>query len=182
MSVRFISAIWTDAPYDGGVLLVLLALADYCNDEGECWPRVGSIAKKARLTERQTYNILGQLKADGVLDVIPGGGRGIPSRYKLNTETLKRVSLNSASVKCDSVKLPVETLKSAAQNPEISSSAIRKNRHEPSLEPSGKICERCSNTGVREAKAHPGKERYCWCSVGARLQQLEQSEAKWKPA
>lgn len=181
MSIRLLSAVWDSGRYEGGILLVLLALADYSNDQGECWPHVDSIAAKARLTQRQTHNILRQLEADRVLTIQSGGGRGRASRYQLNAETLKSVSVKPTSVKPISLKSAAETLKSEAQNTEMCDSAIRKNRHEPS-EPSGKICERCSNTGVREAKAHPGKERYCWCTVGARLQKLEQSEAKWKPA
>jgi hypothetical protein len=172
------SAVWSDAPYEGGILLVLLALADYANDEGECWPRVDSIAAKARLTQRQTHNILRQLKADGVLTVHSGGGRGRSSHYKLNTETLKRGSLNSVSVKFISVKPARETLKSGAENTEICSSAIRKNHQEPSIEPSGEICQRCSNTGLRAARAHPGRQFFCDCPKGAhimRLQKLEQS-------
>ncbi len=131
------SAIWEYAPYEGGTLLVLLALADYCNDEsGECWPNVASIAAKARLGVRQVNNILAQLKQEGVIISRRGGGRGVSSRYRVDVERLKSLSVKSNSVNPVSVKSATETLQSSSQNPEICDSAIRKNRKEPSLEPS----------------------------------------------
>ena len=136
MSIRIMSAIWEHAPYDGGTLITLLALGDYANDEGECWPNVRSIARKARLGERQTHNILRDLKNDGVISLQKGGGRGVPNHYRIHTETLKSISVKPDSVKPNSVKSATETLQSSAQNPAICDNAIRKNRHEPSLEPS----------------------------------------------
>src|SRR5207244_13000049 len=99
MSIRVMSVIWERAPYDGGTLIVLLALGDYCNDEGECFPNVCSIARKARLGERQVHNILRDLKNDGVISIQKGGGRGISNRYRIHPE-----SLRSSSVKPDAVK------------------------------------------------------------------------------
>ncbi len=153
MSVRLISAVWSDAPYEGGVLLVLLALADYCNDEGQCWPRVESLAAKARLGTRQTRNVLKQLKADGILSVQTGGGRGIVSRYKLNVETLNSISVKPNSVKSNSLKSATETLQPISVNPAISSIAIRKNRHEPSIEPSGTISPKLQERLERERRS-----------------------------
>ena len=137
ISVRIMSAVWEYAPYEGGTLLVLLALADYCNDEGgECWPNVASIAAKARLGVRQVNNILAQLKQEAAIISRRGGGRGVSSRYRVDVERLKSVSVKSNSVNPVSVKSATETLQSSSQNPEICDSAIRKNRKEPSLEPS----------------------------------------------
>lgn len=131
------SAVWEYAPYEGGTLLVLLALADYCNDEGgECWPNVASIAVKARLGVRQVNNILAQLKQEAVIISRRGGGRGVSSRYRVDVERLKSLSVKSNSVNPVSVKSPTETLQSSSQNPAICDSAIRKNRKEPSIEPS----------------------------------------------
>jgi hypothetical protein len=132
MSVRIMSAIWERAPYDGGTLIVLLALGDYCNDEGECFPNICSIARKARLGERQVHNILRDLKNDGVISIQKGGGRGVSNRYRIHTETLNSVSVKPDSVKPISVKSTTETLQSSSRNPAICNNAIRKNRQEPS--------------------------------------------------
>src|SRR2546428_13729510 len=88
MSIRVMSVIWERAPYDGGTLIVLLALGDYCNDEGECFPNVCSIARKARLGERQVPNILRDLKNDGGISIQKGGGGGGLNRYRLQTQTM----------------------------------------------------------------------------------------------
>jgi MarR-like DNA-binding transcriptional regulator SgrR of sgrS sRNA len=173
MSVRYSSAIWESGRFEGGVLLVALALADYANDEGECWPKAASIATKVRLTLRQTHNILRKLEKAGFLTIQSGGGRGKSSWYRLNLETVKPVSVNSNSVKPISVKSEAETVKSTTENSEICVNAIRKNRHEPSIEPSA-LCEFCQNTGVVDVKAHPGRQRYCVCTSGRVLQKRDQ--------
>src|SRR5204863_6314663 len=84
----------------------------------------------------QTHNILRDLKNDGVISLQKGGGRGVPNHYRIHTETLKSISVKSDSVKTISVKSATETLQSSSQKGAICDNAIRKNRHEPSLEPS----------------------------------------------
>lgn len=85
------SVVWQDAKeYKEGPLLVLLALADWANDEGWCWPSVPAIASKARLTERQVYNVLRDLQRDGVIVRKGGGGRGKATRYQVIVSALGR--------------------------------------------------------------------------------------------
>jgi len=69
MSIRIMSAVWDSGVTDKGELLVLLALADFCNDEGTCWPSVGAIARKARMTERGVQKITARLCERGVLEI-----------------------------------------------------------------------------------------------------------------
>jgi Helix-turn-helix domain len=85
MSIRVMTAVWDQTPYEGGELLVLLALADWADDQGRCWPSVPAIAQKARLKERQVYNILQKFRADGIIQCTPGGGRGRSTYYLINT-------------------------------------------------------------------------------------------------
>ena len=133
MSVRVMGAVWQHARYAAGTLLVLLALADYSDDNGYCWPSVESLARKARLSPRQVHSILSRFKGDGIISVEKeGGGRGIANHYKIHVE---KISVNSTSVKPTSLKPEAQTLKSTTSNPEIQRSAIRKNRQEPSIQP-----------------------------------------------
>lgn len=81
MSIKVMHDVWERAEQEGGSLLVLLALADYADDHGCCWPDRASVAKKARLTERQTTNVIAQLVNDGDLLFVPGRGRGKRSCY-----------------------------------------------------------------------------------------------------
>lgn len=94
MSIRVMHKVWED-PFilDQSELLVMLALADFCNDEGECWPSVSTVAKKARLTNRGVQKIMDRLISYGFLIKDVGGGRGKSNRYILNVKGEQR-SLN----------------------------------------------------------------------------------------
>jgi hypothetical protein len=62
-------------------LLVLLALADFADDEGLCFPRISTIAKKARLSERSVQDALCKLEAIGEIRRELGGGRKVTRYY-----------------------------------------------------------------------------------------------------
>lgn len=77
MSVKVMAAVWDHSRASGTPLIVLLCLADWANDDGECWPSVSSIARKARLKdERHVKRIIHETleKELGEVVVIPGGG------------------------------------------------------------------------------------------------------------
>jgi hypothetical protein len=138
MSVRVTGAIWSAAGYEGGSLLVLLALADWANDDGVCWPKIAAIAQKARLTERQTKNILKRLEGDGVIGIERGNGRGVANRYCIRTACFAASKRVKPPLPKKGEICGIERVKSEAQKGEICDIAIRKNRHiEPSYEPSG---------------------------------------------
>jgi len=68
MSIRIMTAVWDAQRYKAGTLLVLLAMADYANDEDHtCHPSVGRLAQKSRLSRRQVQRIMERLKTDGVI-------------------------------------------------------------------------------------------------------------------
>ncbi|HEX5236140.1 MAG TPA: helix-turn-helix domain-containing protein [Silvibacterium sp.] len=138
MSIGIMTAVWTGAmQYEKGELLVLLALADWADDAGRCYPSVARIAEKSRLTERQTYNVLRQLREDGTITLASGGGRGRMTVYRINTQKFAGKKVSSArrekplNPEIVSVKAQpeaqlgnpemgdTETLKSATGNPEI---------------------------------------------------------------
>ena len=85
MSIKGMTAIWEYADQEGSALLLLLALADFANDEGVCWPAVGTLAKKIRLKKRQTQNLLEKLVKDGSVERLDmGGGKGKASTYRVH--------------------------------------------------------------------------------------------------
>jgi len=52
MSVRVSRLVWRgyDGP-GGSAMTVMLALADWCDDSGNCWPSLAAIAQKARIQD-----------------------------------------------------------------------------------------------------------------------------------
>jgi len=84
MSGKWISRVWEESPYEGRRLLLHLALADYANDEGTCFPSQRTLALKARTTEQWVSTSIRQLVKDGFLEVMErGNGRGNRSTYRL---------------------------------------------------------------------------------------------------
>lgn len=83
------SLVWERAPYTAGSLLVLLALADWSNDEGVSWPSIPKIAAKTRLERRSIQYIIRQLKKDGSIEIEEGRGRGHQHRYTVNVQNLR---------------------------------------------------------------------------------------------
>lgn len=48
MSVHVSSWVWDHAECEGNELLIMLALADYANDEGVCWPGMATLSRRCR--------------------------------------------------------------------------------------------------------------------------------------
>lgn len=85
MSVRVMAWVFDQAPTnDPTDQLVLLAIADRCNDDGlEAWPSIATLAKKTRLCERAVWGSIQRLKHVGVLAVRPGSGRNRSNHYQV---------------------------------------------------------------------------------------------------
>lgn len=83
MSVPATNRVWSDASVGGSELLILLALADYANPAGFCYPSTPSIAAMVRLSIRQTGRILDRLEQVFALAVKPQSqrGRGNNNKY-----------------------------------------------------------------------------------------------------
>ena len=75
MSIKVMSRVWEGSRQSGGALLVLLAIADFADDQGLAFPSVRTLARKARLSERQVQRVLAELATAGELVVRPGAGR-----------------------------------------------------------------------------------------------------------
>src|ERR1700736_105152 len=84
MSIRVMTSVWDDLRTQAhSELLILLALADWANDDGYRWPTISALATKARLSERAVQQILGRLTATSRIRRIQGGGRGRANRYQV---------------------------------------------------------------------------------------------------
>lgn len=81
MSVRVMSQAW-ELPLTPTEKLVILALADCANDEGECWPSIATIARKSNLGERSVQRSIQALKDAGHLSRNEVAGKGC--RYTIH--------------------------------------------------------------------------------------------------
>ena len=67
MSIAALNWAWQQPCDNPTAKLVLLALADKANDEGECWPSMGHVADLAGVSSRQVSNHLNSLEGLGLL-------------------------------------------------------------------------------------------------------------------
>ncbi len=91
MAVRVISLVWEGYPEGGSELLTLLALANWSDDEGRCWPSIASIAKKTRLSRSQAQRTMHALIDRGYVAVTgneTGGAPGTTRQYRINLSSL----------------------------------------------------------------------------------------------
>jgi hypothetical protein len=76
VSVHISSYVWKNTPkIDPTALLVLLALADQANDEGNSWYAVINIAARCRISERQAREWLHRLADMGLIAIHERPGR-----------------------------------------------------------------------------------------------------------
>lgn len=84
--------VWKQAPVtDPTCLLVLLSLADQANDDGVCWPSVGSIAARCRVSERTVKRWLAHLQSVGILT----------TRRRYNNSNVYRITLAEGGIKSE---------------------------------------------------------------------------------
>jgi hypothetical protein len=74
MSIAIMDRVWRCSKAKQGNLLVLLAIADFADDEGEAWPSIPTLAKKSRLKERQTQYAIRSLIRLGELKIFKNKG------------------------------------------------------------------------------------------------------------
>jgi hypothetical protein len=73
MSVKALSAVWEDSRAIGADLLVLLAMADWADHSGRCFPSYGQIALKARVSRATVANAVRRLVGLGELERVTHG-------------------------------------------------------------------------------------------------------------
>lgn len=97
MSVRTMARVWDQSEHSGTELLMLLAIADFADDEGNAYPAVPTLAAKCRMSPRNANFILSALRDTGELEVRPNEGPRGTNRYKVVTGLKPASPLKSAS-------------------------------------------------------------------------------------
>jgi hypothetical protein len=88
MSIRTMTWAFSQ-PLSGNEKVVLLALADFSNDDGECWPSIPKIAEKSYLSVRTVQRIIIELSDQRYISFVKrsaDNGRPISSVYQLHID------------------------------------------------------------------------------------------------
>lgn len=83
MSVRTSDRVWKHSKHGGTELLMLLAIADFADDQGNAYPAVSTLAAKCRMKPRNATYILRALEASGELQICVNGGPKGANRYRI---------------------------------------------------------------------------------------------------
>lgn len=91
MSIRVMTLVWDCFPASGSELLAMLALADWCDDNGgSLYPSMRAVGEKIRVSEKQARRIIHKFVEQGYLDVVgnaAGGAPGSTKQFRLNLQT-----------------------------------------------------------------------------------------------
>lgn len=93
MSIKVMNAVWAYADCKSSELLVLLALADFSDDNGEnAYPSMATLAKKARLSDKQVRRVVQTLVELKLLEIVEEGGwkhgRNRSNSYRIRLENI----------------------------------------------------------------------------------------------
>jgi hypothetical protein len=91
MSVKIMSEVFERSKTQGNARLVLLSLADSCNDDASCWPSIRKIADKANISEPITKKYLNALIQIGVVtrdEREDFSGRQTSNLYTINVDKI----------------------------------------------------------------------------------------------
>lgn len=77
------SAVWKHSKAKGGDLLVLLAIADFADDDGVAYPAVGTLGKKSRMSGRNVQFALKRLQKRDELSLSYGQGPRGTNLYRV---------------------------------------------------------------------------------------------------
>ena len=141
MSITLMSQVWAHSPHKGTELLMLLALADHANDDGQCWPSLPRLAAKCRIKKRQAIKIIQKLEADGTLQIERGQGRGNVSIYTLLLKGAPEYTNSPEKVHPSTpfpppIKGALQDTKGALQDTKGALASAPEPSVEPSVEPS----------------------------------------------
>lgn len=96
MSIEAMQKVWEYSDQKGSALLLLLAIADYAQENGRgAWPSVATLADKIRMTERNTQLLLAKLEEAGELHIEVGAGPHRTNLYNIIFPTVKRARVKT---------------------------------------------------------------------------------------
>lgn len=96
MSIKFTRLCWP-ARILGPPKVTLMRLADFADDAGLCWPSIDRVADEGGISARTAQTAVQYLQHIGVLILVTkGGGRGRPTKYRIDLERVRQLHPISA--------------------------------------------------------------------------------------
>ena len=88
--------VWAHSKHGGTELLLMLAIADFADDDGNAYPAVGTLAEKCRMSSRNANHLLATLRESGELEIRLNEGPRGTNRYRIalpSFEGVKRAAI-----------------------------------------------------------------------------------------
>lgn len=123
------SRVWDHSKQSGTPLLLLLAIADFANDDGMAWPGVETLAKKIRMSERYVHRLVKELSEAGELRIEYKAGKNGTNQYWVTIDPEQPFTVNDSTPHPE--PLFSETLNNRPPEPSV-------NHQEPSGAPVAK--------------------------------------------
>lgn len=84
MSIAVSKLVWDYGPQNPSDTLMLLALADFADHTGYCWPGVDTLARMCRVSRRSAQRTLRRLEDEGFIKVVVKGHGRLSNRYQMD--------------------------------------------------------------------------------------------------
>jgi hypothetical protein len=81
MSWQATKAVWEHTKQTGYGKLLMLALAEFADADGRCWPSIETLAERIDVADRSVKRLIAQAESDGELSVCRNAGRGNTNEY-----------------------------------------------------------------------------------------------------
>lgn len=149
MALKITSLVWERGPKDHTQFVVHLALAEFADHSGLCWPSIETIATRSRLSKSSVIRTIKRLETDGWLSTVRKSREHKGNTYRIALDRLdSRVSVTPdlfessptvtpelPQVRChpgqSQVSPSAESGVTEAKPPDPLKGGTVKNRHEP---------------------------------------------------
>lgn len=143
MSIRTMARVWEESQHSGTNLLMLLAVADFSDDDGIAYPSVDKLAKKCRMSKRNAQDRLRELSDSGELVVLKN--QGPPPKFP----NLFRINLSALGVKPTAPVQPTSPVQCSVDRGAVQrSEGVKPTAPKPSVNNQEPSTRSRANTGV----------------------------------
>lgn len=145
MSIAAMTFVWEHSRLRGTELNLLLAIADFANQDGIAWPGIPTLAKRIRADQRTAQRCLKRIERAGELRIERGAGPSGTHLYHVVMATQLQLGARAANLLSGGGDLPPGTL--PARQPGARGGGVAvppeptKNHHLKKKEPAGRANE-----------------------------------------